>query len=1021
MNNLMSQIKQSTKRTSAHITAWFSKSFHRLMVALKDEHSMLRYIIYLTLVGICFYGVALISNLFTIPLSGDYVLQQIPFYFNGYDDWWHFIKTGEFVLWDSSTYLGVNNIGSNSFYYYLNPFFIPIILFPRALVPQGLAILMITKNVLAGLAMRLYLRYFGVSEKSARLFGLVYAYCGWITYYLWFNHFMEVAVVFPLIFLGIEKLLKDKRPWFLIFALFLMGLTNYFFLVTAAMVGVIYALFRYFQVAPKKSWKDRLITAPLGVFAFATGIMMSAFVFWPSIIVATMSDRAVNASYLERLLAVIEVKNWDVVYEYVTAWSSPYKKLYPLITFFFPTVSNRSSTLLRTSAYDNTISSLFIYTPIMLLFIPSLIHSLRKKKFSHLIPLLFFSFALFTPFFYQLFHGFTVDYGRWQIFVVVSLIAYIAINFEERHEFKRWYYDVSGAVVLVMAALTFYQASQFQYKYGFSALEERLYIGIYQLAVIVAAYIIMRVHARRQIFTKYLTWFVTLEAIVMGAMTMSMQGLIFYVNDYDSGLEIVNDERAIIKKITTDDQSFYRIYNLNAGESSNINMRLGYNGLGAFHSLYNFYTTEFNEWSHMNYNHNGWSLGYHEKRYNLDLFLNIKYYMLKNEYDSWTSQIGEDGRRNFLYQNVPHGFIKMDEYTTDLHTVYMNTNYIEGGFSYDTLIDTNYNETTGRSDFYVNTTTEVLANEEAYLRGAILRNTDVDEVLSGAPNLARISRPNRNIQYQSTDVTLITCPIEQGEYIDPLRTDGYIGCSRRLIYVNSKIAGYVGHRSAIMIEPNDGPYFGTEDQDYFYALELRLTHHATVYLLNQANEIIVRDAHSFVTSSFKHMRGFYADEPVAKIMIIPKNVTTFDIDYPRLYGEPYGNFLTRHDDLAAYPLENFAYSANRQTFTTNFNEARFIVLTTPYDPGWSIKAISGDGVTTTPKVYKAQGGFVGFLSEVGQTEYIVSYWTPYLTEGLLISLAGFALFGGSWAAVYLVTTLRQKREDDPALPLDATT
>jgi hypothetical protein len=70
----------------------------------------------LAILGLVFFASSLCINYFTTPFTGDYVTQQYAFYTNGYDDWWHFFKTGEFVLYDTNTYLGADNIGSNSFY-----------------------------------------------------------------------------------------------------------------------------------------------------------------------------------------------------------------------------------------------------------------------------------------------------------------------------------------------------------------------------------------------------------------------------------------------------------------------------------------------------------------------------------------------------------------------------------------------------------------------------------------------------------------------------------------------------------------------------------------------------------------------------------------------------------------------------------------------------------------------------------------------------------------------------------------
>ena len=138
------------------------------------------------------------TNMFTIPLGGDFVLQEIPFYYNGYDDYWSAITKGEFVFWDENTNLGVNNIGANSFYYLLDIFFLPTLLVPRAIVPQTQAFLMITKMVLAGYVMKRLLNdQFKVSEGTSKMVSVAYAFCGWTLCYLWFNHFIEMTILLP--------------------------------------------------------------------------------------------------------------------------------------------------------------------------------------------------------------------------------------------------------------------------------------------------------------------------------------------------------------------------------------------------------------------------------------------------------------------------------------------------------------------------------------------------------------------------------------------------------------------------------------------------------------------------------------------------------------------------------------------------------------------------------------------------------------------------------------------------------
>ena len=78
----------------------------------------------LVVVGLCCFLYSWIKNQLTVPLGGDYTLQEMTFLYNGYDDWHHFFETGDFPFWDRSAFLGIDNIGGNSFYYLFDPFFL---------------------------------------------------------------------------------------------------------------------------------------------------------------------------------------------------------------------------------------------------------------------------------------------------------------------------------------------------------------------------------------------------------------------------------------------------------------------------------------------------------------------------------------------------------------------------------------------------------------------------------------------------------------------------------------------------------------------------------------------------------------------------------------------------------------------------------------------------------------------------------------------------------------------------------
>jgi uncharacterized membrane protein YfhO len=124
--------------------------------------------------------------------------------------------------------------------------------------------------------------------------------------------------------------------------------------------------------------------------------------------------------------------------------------------------------------------------------------------------------------------------------------------------------------------------------------------------------------------------------------------------------------------------------------------------------------------------------------------------------------------------------------------------------------------------------------------------------------------------------------------------------------------------------------------------------------------------------------------------------------YPTLYRETYTDYLQRLENLNAFPLTNYNHTENRMTFSTDYTQSRMIVLNTAFDPGWRVRSVDSDGKVHVHPVYKAQGGFIGFLSGEGQTDYEVRYWTPFLSEGLIISLTGFSIFAGITGAAWFV-------------------
>lgn len=166
---------------------------------------------------------------------GDFNVQQIPFYKTAHQA----VRSGN-IFWNWNTDLGVNFIGSYTFYLLGSPFFWLTIPFPNWMVPHLIGPLLMLKFACASLTAYCYLRRFCRNKDYALIGALLYAFCGFSVYNIFFNHFHEAIVYFPLLLLSLELLVADNRRGPFAFIVFLSSLSNYYFFVGMCVFLVIY-------------------------------------------------------------------------------------------------------------------------------------------------------------------------------------------------------------------------------------------------------------------------------------------------------------------------------------------------------------------------------------------------------------------------------------------------------------------------------------------------------------------------------------------------------------------------------------------------------------------------------------------------------------------------------------------------------------------------------------------------------------------------------------------------------------
>lgn len=640
---------------------------------------------YAFIVSVLSYGYVLITQHFTLPINGDFMLQGMTFIYNGYDDWHYFFQTGHFVEWDTSGLIGVSNINAYSFYYLFDPFFLALLIFPRSFLLQAQAIMMILKLVLAAVFFFKYLSCFDISKSTRKIGAISYAFCGWGWFYLWFFHFQEVLTFFPLMLLGIEYIFRKKDLRLFVLSCFLMGCTNFQFLAISLMCTFIYAMCRWFKDLLKNKFKGSLEIILIGFIAFLLGILTCAFILLPNYISIQNMPRVSSSTYLLDLKNAEGLKaKFDLIFSWGDEYS--YKHLYPLAASLFMSTSSFATTLFSLNGYDNVGINMYIYAPLILMIVPSLLDAIKQKKFSQIIFFVFGVIALETPFVYYLSGLFANAYARWVFFPISMMVLLVCLHFDNLRRMPKWYLLLSLITVMCLFIYVVIKVKDVSNKLpsNIKPFDSYYNILIYiQGAYYFVIFLFLTFRCKSKTFKKESLYIVCLEAIVMGNLAMQTQGYTSYSSSLFGGHQNTVQQTKIISELNKYDSSLFRIMNSQMTRSQpNLAMVEGYNGVGLFCSVYNYDSEEFFNWSRVSYG-GGWTLGIHEKRMNLDEFLGIKYYLVRKDDNNvpFLNKMFTDVTENQDCPSSLKAAINNSEFK-----LYQNQYFVDLAFSYDTFL-----------------------------------------------------------------------------------------------------------------------------------------------------------------------------------------------------------------------------------------------------------------------------------------------------------------------------------------------
>ncbi|WP_333645876.1 YfhO family protein [Lacrimispora sp.] len=184
-------------------------------------------------------------------LRTDMYHQYAPFF----SEFRHKLTQGGSLLYSWNMGMGVNFAALYA-YYLASPLNWLIILCPKNYVIEFMTYMIVFKIGLSGLSFAWYLRKHNkTSDFGIAYFGIFYALSGYMAAYSWNIMWLDCLLLFPLIVLGLERLVKEKKCFLYCITLGLSILSNYYI----SIMICIYMVF-YFGclliLEGRKPWKE---------------------------------------------------------------------------------------------------------------------------------------------------------------------------------------------------------------------------------------------------------------------------------------------------------------------------------------------------------------------------------------------------------------------------------------------------------------------------------------------------------------------------------------------------------------------------------------------------------------------------------------------------------------------------------------------------------------------------------------------------------------------------------------------
>ncbi len=242
--------------------------------------------------------------------------QQIAaFYYHVYD----FLHGTKPIFYDYYTALGSNQAMSTSGCSNLSVFNLFFLFVKRDRLLESLSVFLLIKMVCMAMSMYVLLSLNkGIRSYAHVIMSVGYGFCGFVLTLYMTNQWMDVAFLFPLILVGLKRLVCDNRPAIYVIFLSLSLINSYYlsFMILMYVVLILGTKLISDRIFKEKDRNYHLFSLGIGT---AASIGISAFILFPQLIQTLTSSRFNNESGGGILAKYISILN-TIEPAYTTRW-----------------------------------------------------------------------------------------------------------------------------------------------------------------------------------------------------------------------------------------------------------------------------------------------------------------------------------------------------------------------------------------------------------------------------------------------------------------------------------------------------------------------------------------------------------------------------------------------------------------------------------------------------------------------------------------------------------------------------